>query len=85
MNRFQYVGTINGVLRSYPGTSWAKFNESNSVKRGGLGDKVHNWLDDQPNQSNFASFDPRLTPWFASAISGIKTVVILMDTTKQAG
>lgn len=61
---FQYFCAAIGMMRQYPGIKWPFGQSANTV-----GD-----LDDPD------TFDCRMRPWYISAASSHKTVLILLDT-----
>lgn len=84
MNRFQFVATKSGALRVFPGIEWAIHDDDVFLSSNGLGSDVENlesW-DKSENSDKYALFDPRLTAWFSSSVSGAKDVILLLDITR---
>lgn len=79
--RFQFVATTSGLLRSFPATEWVGHNETAALSNNGLGTLVEN----VDGSGDYALYDPRLTPIFASTVSGPKNVILLLDTSKTSG
>lgn len=83
-NRFQYVATTSGVLRHFPGAEWS-LRDNGAFSKSQLGSLVENVENTEVTQdSKYAAFDPRLTPWFSSTVSGPKNVILLLDTSQSS-
>jgi hypothetical protein len=82
----QFFGSANGVLRYWPSVEWTREGSDGTCPGtcdGDVDSSTETYLGDEG--AGHLEVDPRLTPWYARAVSGPKNVVIVLGATTAYG